>query len=94
MKASRVDTERLIGVAMRAAFSDERCECEEPILTGLDLMCGRCLRENDAQYDKRTEAINSPHAFQTRPGDEALERLGMCSFCSRWKDDPIHNPEP
>lgn len=80
------DTERLVAVGLRAAFSDERCECAEPILTGLDLMCGHCLRENQGQIEKRTTALNSPHAF--RPRERGLPE--MCDFCSRWKDDPLH----
>lgn len=45
------DVNAILSMALGAAFSDEGCECDEPALTGVDLMCGNCLREHQGQRD-------------------------------------------
>jgi hypothetical protein len=75
-----------MGLRARLAAEDGRyCECEQPILHGPDLMCGRCLLENRDQIEEATRRIREPHAFE--PG--ALDGR-MCSVCSGWEDDARH----
>jgi hypothetical protein len=87
----RGDPREIIAVGLRARSQAEEglyCECDEPILTGRDLMCGACLRENQTQIGKRTREIREPHAFEPR-GQTGI-KAKMCRVCSHWEDDPRH----
>lgn len=98
----RGDPAEIIRVALNARARAEEgvvCTCPEPILVGDDLMCGRCLLENDGQRLAREARMNGPHEFAThfpRGRDltdkdrEYWEQLGMCDVCSGWRDDPRH----
>jgi hypothetical protein len=91
----RGDPREIIRIALEARNQAEEgifCECEEPILHGFDLMCGRCLRENQSQIDRRNERIQSSHAFEAM-GHRGIKAL-MCRVCSGWQDDPRHASPP
>lgn len=78
----------VIMTGMNARFEAEKghyCECEHPILTGYDLMCGDCLLENQGQIDKRMRRSREPHAFEPMP-----KLPIMCNVCTGWEDDPRH----
>jgi len=80
-------------MALGARFKAERgefCECEEPELVGLDLMCGKCLCENREQIAKRERAINEPHNFVPRGESGIMARF--CKVCARFDDDWRHDP--
>ncbi len=88
----RGDPKEIIRVGLRARRQAEEgvfCECSEPILTGYDLMCGSCLRENQGQIERRTGRIRSSHAFE--PSGDGEIRRKMCRICSGWEDDPRHS---
>lgn len=91
---ARGNPEEILRMAMGAryaAWEGRFCECAEPSLHGLDLMCGECLLENQSQVEKRERAMREPHAFQPDPlEDTAAARLGMCRLCAGWEDDPRH----
>jgi hypothetical protein len=91
---ARGDPEEIVRMALGARFAAEDgryCECEEPSLHGLDLMCGNCLLENESQIEARTKAMHEPHAFVPDPDpDSAAARTGMCRLCAGWRDDPRH----
>lgn len=56
-----------IGLSARlAAQEGRRCECAEPILTGTDLMCGRCLLENRGQELRKLDILLAPHDSQLK----------------------------
>lgn len=79
----------LIGVALNAWVRGENgefCQCETPDVVGYDLMCAACGLEVQSQIEKRERAMSEPHPYKPMRDD----RFGMCDFCSRWKDDPIH----
>lgn len=65
------------------------CQCAEPDVVGLDLMCGECYLEVESQREGRQRALREPHAYVVGRHDD----IGMCDFCTRWKDDPIHVKE-
>lgn len=77
----------IVGAALNAAFGDEVCECDEPILSGDRLMCGRCLLENQDQRAKREATKKGPHPFAHGP---ERKRLELCRLCAGWPDDPRH----
>ena len=82
--------EPLIGVTMEARAEAEEghyCECSDPQVTGLDLMCADCLLEVESQHEARQKAHDAPHAYVRMAGGRDF---GMCDFCTRWEDDPIH----
>lgn len=76
----------LIGIAMRARGSDERCSCVVPVLEGWDLMCRECLLENEEQRFRKKAAQLAPHAYI----QHERVRMRMCAFCKAWQDDPRH----
>ncbi len=82
------DWDQLITIALNAralAGEGKFCECNDPAVTGVDLMCGDCLRENREQIKKRTQWMADPHPF------ESYARAPfMCRRCSMWEDDPRH----
>lgn len=83
---------RIIGIALHArseADAGRYCECEQPALTGLDLMCGECLLENLSQREKKTVWIRAPHEFVPSEND-SMRRMEMCGRCSGWLEDPRH----
>ena len=83
----RGDPEEILRMAFgarMAAESGEFCECEEPSVHGLDLMCGHCLYENQGQIERRERAMREPHEFQGRSGEQ------LCRLCAGWEDDPRH----
>lgn len=57
----------IIAISLGARFARQehgrRCECVDPILTGDDLMCGRCLLENKGQELRKLDKILGPHDF-------------------------------
>ncbi len=64
------------------------CACAEPDVTGRDLMCVRCNLEVKAQRERREREMSEPHPYE--PMSSNGRDFEMCGFCSRWKDDPIH----
>ena len=79
----------LIGVALNAwqkADGGVFCKCDTPDVTGYDLMCVECCLEVQSQRVKREKAMSEPHPYKPMPNAD----FDMCDFCSRWKDDPIH----
>ena len=78
----------LVGISLRSREDD--CRCTDPILKGFDLMCACCLHRNQSQVEKREAAMKAPHVFAVEEPGDALDRLGMCRFCSMWRDDPRH----
>lgn len=91
---ARGDTREVLRAALGAWFAAHEgryCECDEPSLRGLDLMCGECLLENRSQIEKRERAMREPHEFVSDPNPRsAAARLGMCRLCSGWRNDPRH----
>lgn len=90
----RGDPLEIIRVGLRARRKAEEgvfCECEAPILAAYDLMCGRCLLENQGQIERRTARIRSLHTFE--PSGEGQIKREMCRICSGWKDDPRHSEQ-
>lgn len=85
------DYKPLIAIGMRAAASGwkgERCRCAKPEVVGLDLMCRACLLESESQMERRVAALRAPHDFVPKK-DQKLD-VGMCAFCSGWRNDPRH----
>lgn len=68
-----------------AADSGRYCECAEPVLCGLDLLCSQCLLQNRDQEIKRIHRIVDAHEFV--PGK--LRGL-MCATCTRAREEPRH----
>lgn len=94
-----VDAERtgewlpVIGAAMKArtrAENGDFCRCETPIVHGLDLMCGRCLRQNKDQEIAKVAQMCGPHDF-TLSDRPAGSTLRMCGICAGWEDDVRHH---
>ena len=80
----------LIAMALNAnakAAEGVFCSCDKPDVTGRDLMCVRCGLEVEAQRERRVREMREPHPYEPMVGHEDF---GMCGFCSRWQDDPIH----
>mgnify|MGYP003559454228 CR=1 FL=1 len=89
-EADNGDVKALIGIGIRSAFSDERCGCAEPD-TSMGLMCRKCLKHNDAAERDLLARRKAPHPFEIDViSHPSGERMGMCSFCTRWRDDPRH----
>jgi hypothetical protein len=91
---AREDANEILGVAIRAqiaAAQGEFCECEEPSLHKTDLMCGNCLRENQAQIAKKEALIRGPHEFvpRRRAGKRSL-MAHFCDICARPENDERH----
>lgn len=85
------DVKPLVAIGVRSAFSDERCVCDQPHLTGRALMCGKCLKRNQGQIDALEALMRGSHPFEIdRVSHPRLEDLGMCSLCSGWRDDKRH----
>lgn len=82
------DWGRLIAISLRSG--DDECRCTRPLLTGLDLMCACCLHRNRSQIARREAAMAAPHQFEVEEPGDALDRIGMCRFCSMWRDDERH----
>ena len=83
------DMGALIGIALRArGWADDGlfCECEEPRIEGLDLMCGACLLNNKDQERRRIVNFVRAHAFE--PDD----RTGwMCKRCIQPEEHGRHH---
>lgn len=80
-----------IGLGARLARDEgRRCECAAPILTGDDLMCGRCLLENRSQELRKLDVMFGPHDFvlSTR---KSGAWMGWCEICTYPADDPRHH---
>lgn len=80
----------VIGLAVNAWMSAAEgvfCRCTEPDVVGRDLMCARCNLEVKSQREKRERERHEPHPYEPMVG---RSDFGMCGFCSRWQDDPIH----
>jgi hypothetical protein len=87
------DWATVIGIAMHASASAAEghyCECPEPDVCGFDLMCGVCGLENRVQIQKREAAYAAPHQYVAGRHDD----IGMCDFCTGWRDDPRHVADP
>jgi len=90
----RGDPVEIIRVGLRARSKAEEgcyCECVDPILAGRDLMCGRCLLENQDQVAARNAEIRSDHPFQPRGASGIKSK--MCRICTGWADDPRHSAD-
>lgn len=79
----------------RFAAEDGRyCECPEPLVAegrNKSTMCSRCLLTNRARLAAVNEMIRAPHPFEPDPDPtSAAARLGMCTWCTGWRDDPRH----
>lgn len=81
---------RLALGARSARQEGRRCECDEPLLTGDDLMCGRCLLENQGQELRVLDRILAPHPF-AEPDTPARQLLGWCATCNYPSDDVRHH---
>lgn len=79
---------RVAAVARRLYEEGTVCECPEPILTGYDLMCSRCLRENVGQRDRAEARIRGPHEFV--PLGDGPTKSRFCKICVRPERDPRH----
>lgn len=83
----------LLAITLGARMAREDgtwCDCAEPILTGDDLMCGRCLHENRGQELRKLDAMYGPHDFvpSTR---KAGARMGWCDICTYPVEDQRHH---
>lgn len=78
--------------ARLAADRGEFCHCEEPKLTGLDLMCGQCLRENEDQIAQREQKGREPHDFEARPFQEG-RTMPSCQWCGWPRGMGMHEDE-
>lgn len=81
------------GTAMRLAFKCREaraegryCECSEPDVAGVSLMCAKCGLSNKDQERKACDVICKAHDFV--PG--ALEGL-LCKQCTMSADAPRHH---
>lgn len=72
-----------------AADEGRYCQCAQPSVTGLDLMCGECLLQNRDQEIKRLHSIVDAHEFI--PGK--LRGL-MCKICTQTVQEPRHHGVP
>lgn len=84
--AANGDYGPMVALSLRAWRSGKRCECVEPELVGFDLMCRRCLLENNDQIAHLKAARATSHEYVPK----ANGRLGMCDFCSGWRNDKRH----
>lgn len=83
------DLEGIFRMALEARDAWNRgveCRCSNPILTGWDTMCSRCLLVNRGQRKGREAAMLAPHAFVRRSTGVTT----LCQFCSAWLSDPRH----
>ena len=74
-EAEADDWARLVAIGIRAAFGEEVCACSEPGLEGTDLMCRKCLCENEQQQQRAEELVSASHEFE--PG-------GLLGFCNHY----------
>lgn len=83
------DAGPLLGIAMRAriaAGNGDFCECNEPELTGADLMCEACLRNNRDQERRAVRRLVEHHDFV--PGKVAGF---FCKICVGPQEWPRHH---
>lgn len=76
-----------VALSARAAADEGRyCECAEPEVAGLDLMCAECLLNNKDQ--ERALVRSFTHAHKFVPG-----KLGgaFCKVCVQLETDPRHH---
>lgn len=86
------DLRAIIRMAMGARIAADEgryCECAEPSLRGMDLMCGACLLNNRGQEIRRIHRSVDAHGHV--PG-----KLGgyMCATCTQGPNDPRHHGQP
>lgn len=83
----------VVAIALRArsAADDGRyCRCAEPLLAGLDLMCGACLLNNGDQEVRKLLSIYGAHAFDADTSKPHRVAMGWCK-CTYPEDDPRHH---
>lgn len=89
----RGDPMEILRMGLGARFAAEEgrfCECDEPALTGRDLMCGNCLLENEGQIARLEALIRGSHAFEDAREGSGARRLDYCAVCAFPRDDPRH----
>lgn len=83
------DAKAIIGMALHARFAADRgefCQCDEPDVVERDLMCGKCLLENEGQREKRLRYLNDPHPFEEGGRLDGY----WCKRCTYPKTDLRH----
>lgn len=81
----------LIGIALSAriaAGGGRYCECMDPEVEGLDLMCRACLLNNRDQERAKVRSFAHAHAFDP---DMDLLNGAFCKVCARSETDPRHH---
>ncbi len=83
-----------LALASRAAVDEGRyCNCDDPKLRGVALMCFRCNLRNKDQELARIHLMIDSHDFHPKdPTDEFWRE--WCVFCMRPKDHPRHMGNP
>lgn len=86
----------ILGIGLRARLAADEdgryCECADPLLTGLDLMCGACLFNNRDQEIRRLLSIYGAHEFELDTSSPTKIAMRWCK-CTWPEDDPRHHGE-
>jgi hypothetical protein len=83
----------VLGIGLRAADEADQgnfCRCAEPLVEGMDLMCGECGLEVLAQRERRERQSREPHPWKPCRRGKAAREFGMCGVCTGWRSDPRH----
>lgn len=91
MESPHFDPAEALRVAFESRDRVERgiyCECAEPDLHGVALMCFRCECRNRGQEIRRIHLSIDAHDFE----QGSIE--GWCALCVRPEDDPRHQGIP
>lgn len=85
----RGEPKEILAMVFRARGAAEEgrwCECDEPITSGVGLLCGACLLNNQDQ--ERLACVRIVRAHDFVPKETFLP---MCAVCTMWEDNPRHH---